>query len=138
MFVYRMRPRRVSSFGYPRTSRSGERFALDSRMAAYRRLEDWSNALISSLVSPLLFQARYAFSSCKRNSKRNIGVDVPCLGSHLLNQRGNMREWVSGVPIRQETCRACSLWNLSFRFSVIPPTGTCQNRDVLVSAGRTM
>jgi len=74
MLVSAMRPRRVSSFGYARTSRSGEPFALDSRMTAYRTLEDWSNALITSLVSPLLFQARYAFCSCKRNSKRDSGI----------------------------------------------------------------
>jgi hypothetical protein len=74
MLVSAMRPRRVCSFGYARTSRSGEPFALDSRMTAYRTLEGWSNALITSLVSPLLFQASYASCSCKRNSKRDSGI----------------------------------------------------------------
>jgi len=111
MLVSAMRPRRVSSFEYARTSRSGERFALDSRMTAYRTLEDWSNALITSLVSPLLFQARYAFCSCKHNSKGDIGVDVPCLESHLPNQRCNVREWqmVFRFVMKPVECAHCTL-----------------------------
>lgn len=93
MLVSAMRPRSVFSFGYARTSRSGDRLALDSRMTANRTLENWSNALILSLVSPLVLWPKYAFCSCKPNSKCDSDVDRPLPGVTLLNQHVTRGNW---------------------------------------------
>lgn len=111
MLVSAMRSRSVSSFGYARTSRSGEPFALDSRVTANRTLENWSNALIISLVSPLLFWPKYPFAGANPIPNAPSALTVPCLESRFLNQRVTCGKWraVFGFVMKPVERAHCNL-----------------------------
>src|SRR5437868_9958242 len=103
MLVSAMRPRRASSFEYARTTRSGEPFALDRHMTAYRRWENWINAVMTSLVSPrdVLAQVhplwlQTQFQTPQRNSNSR---------EYVLAKVCGVRKTFPVFPVKQEIFR---------------------------------